>query len=584
MRTLILTVTLVVGISGCASNPEKPDEQPNQVTASGQVPQAKPRDISVEAKKAFAEAVASYQEQRKAGNPDYNALLEKFKAVTDIDSKFAEAYYNLGCIYEALRDDKKAQEQYQKALEVFPQLTLAAANWGALLARHNKLDEALAIYQKALSGDSKNSTVLLNMAAIYKQQKQFDKAAEVASQVLVRDPTNIGAYRIMAAIYYDKGDLDMAHLICERGLKVKEKDPRLLNTLGLILLKKKKVPEALVNFRVALAQAPDMIPTHINVAKIALDYKDFKVARETFQKILEYDPGNKKAAMGIGIAMLGSRDFESAKQQFTKLAEKEPKSAVPHQWLCAVARSANDGQTAMNECQKCIELSGGSLASDHPCNTVLVEIKKNLEKIRQEQEMEKQVEAQAKKMQDMIEQLTKKKQDVIDQEWAKAEQNGDPLPDTKYAGTDVPFVLKPPAVAPEKASKVQLIGAVFENVLKVEIGTMKAKWIQIDETTLEIDVPKGLDLGGWDIMVTFKDKSKDPLHFPNGLWVAKKKPKPAGDKAPAPNATNPKAAGQDGKAGPDGKPEEKMEPKPGAGVQKVEPAGKDEPADSGGTP
>jgi tetratricopeptide (TPR) repeat protein len=393
-----------------------------------------------------------------------------------------------------------------------------------MMLRKGKIDEAMSLFKRALTEDAKNSAVLLNMAAVYNQQKAFDQAINMASQVLIRDPNNIGAYRIMASVYFDKGDLEMAQLLCLRGLKVRDKDPRILNTLGLVMLKLKKIPEALSNFRQALEQEPDMIQTRFNVAKVALDYKDFKVAREEFQKILEYDPNSRKADVGLGIAMRGTGDMEAAKAHFTKLAEKHKSDALPHYWLCVLAlRNFNDNKGTIVECEKFIELSGSSLPSNHPAFAMIQEAKNNIDMDGKVKAATDAADREQKKLEEKMARLAKARQDAMDQEWEKAVKNEDPLPaEQKPPTADMPFVVVPLTVPPDKPSTVRLVGGLFDGkVAKINIGSLKATWRVIDDSTIEMDVLEGMGLGGWDILVTLKDKTE--MMFQMGLFVAEKK-------------------------------------------------------------
>ena len=136
-------------VAACSTTTEKPDKKPIDDTGGGPkttVAKVKPPDISVEGKEAFADANALYYEQKKSGHFDYEALLASYESALDKDPKLAEAHYNIGCIHEAMRNDKKAQTHYKKALEIRGDLAPAAANWGALLARKGKLDQALLVY------------------------------------------------------------------------------------------------------------------------------------------------------------------------------------------------------------------------------------------------------------------------------------------------------------------------------------------------------------------------------------------------------------------------------------------------------
>ncbi|MBW1870691.1 MAG: tetratricopeptide repeat protein, partial [Deltaproteobacteria bacterium] len=483
----------------------------------------------------FADANALYHEQKKSGRFDYEALLASYESALEKDPKLAEAHYNIGCIHEAMRNDKKAQTHYKKALEIRPDLAPAAANWGALLARKGRLDQALLVYKRALSKEAKNSAVLLNMASIYQKQKKFDLALKKSSDVLIRDPGNVGAYRIMASLYFDKGELDMAHLICLRGLTVKEEDPRLLNTLGLVLLKLKKVPEALAQFRGALKKAPDMVATRFNVAKIALDYKDFRIAREEFDKILQYEPENRKAAIGLGIALRGANKYPEAKAHFEALANRYEKWGLPHYWSGLLAlRNFNDLKTAEAEFKIFIKLSGSRLSSDHPVFGYAKEIKMSYMAEKQMKAMEKRAEKERIRQEAFEKKLADERVKKFDEAWAKAEKEGGVLPPARLKPRELPFILLPPAVLPTQKTKVRLFGMVFKGVKKVEIGNLKTKWRQVNKTTLEIIAPKGLGLGAWDIMVTYKDKHEDPMLFVGGLWVGnkpKQKPKPKDEKA-----------------------------------------------------
>jgi tetratricopeptide (TPR) repeat protein len=321
-------------------------------------------------------------------------------------------------------------------------------------------------------------------------------------------------------VYYDKGDLDMAHLICQRGLVVKDKDPRLLNTLGLVLLRMQKVPEALAQFRTALQKEPDMIQTRFNVAKIALDYKDFRVAREEFQKILAYEPDNIKAEVGLGIAMRGTGDFENALKHFQKLSEKYPKDPLPYYWRGMIhLRNITDMHAAVDEFSSFKKMSG-NLPNDHPVYALLKEARDQIEMDKKVQEEQHKAEEEGKRQQELVARLEKQKQELYDKEWARAEQENDVLPPKKLQTAEMPFVIVPLAMTSEKAETLTLAGTIFKNIAKVELGAYKVPWRQLDDYSIEIQAPKGLQVGAWDVLITFKDKTD--MLFQGGLWVGKK--------------------------------------------------------------
>ncbi len=520
-------------LTACATARPKPSAEGEKASKAAGVEKEKPKapKVSREAIEQFKRAIELYRRQAKARDPDYDAMITAFERVLEIDPKMAEAHYNLGCIYEAMHQPQKAIEHYRKALEIRPDLGPAAANWGALLARQGKLEKALRLYRRALSKESKNSVVLLNMAAIYRRKKLYDDAVKTASEVLIRDPSNVGAYRIMASVYYEKGDLDMAHLLCLRGLKVAEGDPQLLNTLGLVLLKMGKIPEALANFRAALAKAPDMLSTRFNIAKVALDYRDFDVARRQFEKILEYQPNNRKAAIGLGIALRGSGRFDEAKKHFLALAKKWPRWALPQYWLGMLElRNFNNPKAAQGRFKAFIELAGSRLSDKHPAFALLKECRQQIEMERKMKEMERRAMEEARRQAELEKKLADERARRLDAAWKEAEEKGGVLPPRKLDARQLPFVLIPPAINPEKNNRIQLFGMPFEGIKNITIGNLKVKWKQIDKYTLQIFVPKWLGLrsrdvyGPWDVAIYYRDKNRDPIVFQGGLWVGKEAP------------------------------------------------------------
>jgi Flp pilus assembly protein TadD len=91
----------------------------------------------------------------------------------------------------------------------------------------------------------------------------------------------------------------LSRLVCLRGLEAGGDDPDLHNTLGLTLLAENRVPQALDHFRKALELEPDLIQTRFNLAKIALDFGEYGVARDQFLQILNDHPSSRLAAIGL---------------------------------------------------------------------------------------------------------------------------------------------------------------------------------------------------------------------------------------------------------------------------------------------
>jgi len=90
------------------------------------------------------------REQRK-----YDEAIAKYQKATELDPKYAAAYYDWGLVLHEQKKYDEAIAQYQKAIELDPKLALAYNNLGSVLYDQKKYDEAIAKYQKATELDPK---------------------------------------------------------------------------------------------------------------------------------------------------------------------------------------------------------------------------------------------------------------------------------------------------------------------------------------------------------------------------------------------------------------------------------------------
>ena len=76
--------------------------------------------------------------------------LEELNEAIRIDSKYAPAYGILGLVYMDLRDDVKAEENFQRSLNLDPLNSEAHNNYGWFLCQRNHMDDAISHFMTAL--------------------------------------------------------------------------------------------------------------------------------------------------------------------------------------------------------------------------------------------------------------------------------------------------------------------------------------------------------------------------------------------------------------------------------------------------
>jgi tetratricopeptide (TPR) repeat protein len=216
-KRYLLTVPLLF-VLGCQS--DRPDSR--AIPADAKFTEAKEPPITADTRYAAgllaesggqpAKAVVQYAEAVKL-DPKHqaslyrlgilHAQLKDFPAATDAWQKYvvatdysASAYGNLGFCYELAGDAEMAEQSYKKGIEQSPKDQLCRVNYGLMLARLGKTNDAL-VHLKAVL---KPAEAHYNLGSVYEQQGKTAQAKLEYTRALEADPTFFDAQQRLAAM------------------------------------------------------------------------------------------------------------------------------------------------------------------------------------------------------------------------------------------------------------------------------------------------------------------------------------------------------------------------------------------------
>ncbi len=131
------------------------------------------------------EKAATY---RYASN--FDAAANELKSCTNFENVSAEYHYQLGRLQEAQGLYSEATDNFQKALELFPnhQKSLFHLAFRCDLAGDEKA--AIGYYRQIASNSPAYVSALMNLAVLYEDDEQFDKASQCVDMVLETHPNH----------------------------------------------------------------------------------------------------------------------------------------------------------------------------------------------------------------------------------------------------------------------------------------------------------------------------------------------------------------------------------------------------------
>lgn len=141
----------------------------------------------------------------KAGRiPEAIECLEKCLV---LDEQANQPMINLGAIYFGQGNLDKAQELNELAIKVQPDTSAQAyANLGLIWQQRNELDKSIASYEKAIQYDPKLATVWMNLTSVLTMKGEDDRALKAARKATELDPDSALAQNNLAVALYFSGD------------------------------------------------------------------------------------------------------------------------------------------------------------------------------------------------------------------------------------------------------------------------------------------------------------------------------------------------------------------------------------------
>lgn len=216
---------------------------------------------------------------------------EANKALTQLEKDFGNRIEVLGIAgWLALNtgDFVNAEKKFTEALSQQPSseitVQLVRALWG-----QKKHDEALDQMQVWLKDNPQDQAVLLHLAGAYLSLEKNDEAIAAYQKVADINPDYFPVFNNLAWLNRDK-DLNKAMQYAQKAQQLAPEDPFILDTLGMLTLKKGDVNNAYNLVKKATERLPNEAQFQLHLSKILIQKENNEEAKKILNALVSQIP------------------------------------------------------------------------------------------------------------------------------------------------------------------------------------------------------------------------------------------------------------------------------------------------------
>ncbi len=250
---------------------------------------------------------------------------QKIDTVLRIEPESRLALLRLGAFYESVNDYSTAKKIYKKMTAKHPDFAEAFHNLGSLWQREaahekppndKKLAKAENCYKKAIRISSDNAATYHNLGVIYFQRKCFDKATEVFQEAIAKNPKDAISLTNLAMVYYREGNYEKAIDYYRRAVAEAPGSASAYNGLGCAFFEIGRHQEAAGAFRHAMALDPNHAYALRNLGHTFRRLRRSGQAIECFEAATNLASATHEDFFSLGCAYLDAGLLDEAASSF----------------------------------------------------------------------------------------------------------------------------------------------------------------------------------------------------------------------------------------------------------------------------
>ncbi len=299
--SLLFTVGVLAGLSGCSGHKVHPKAQEN------------------------ADLCADYLGQQ---------LLEQAEArckiAIEFSPRFAQPYNLLGILERMRGHSDKAIERFKQAITYNDDFAEAHNNLGAEFFDKRLYREAADCFKTALEIDPAYIDARRNMATTYFYLNEFKKASDEFLKCVELDPNSCDCRMGLGTVALEENDFDQARGHFTKLTQICPNSDQAWYNLGFVELKTDRCQQAVTAFMNALALNKSQLEAR---NALVTAYNCVAMSNEAVKKLIEEinnNPGYPDAHFRLGLVLEEQKQFDQALTEFISTIKLDNTHALAH--------------------------------------------------------------------------------------------------------------------------------------------------------------------------------------------------------------------------------------------------------------
>lgn len=259
-------------------------------------------------------------------NREFDKALAAAQKLAEKQPSNARVQNLLGAAYEGKKDYAQARATYGKAVELDPTYVTAALNLARLDLRDGKRDQARAAYEAILESHDDQPVALVALAKMASDDGRAQEGVALLERAREKNPSAIQPRLILANYQLRRGNAAQALTLAREAYELSPQLPAVALLLGRAQLANGMTDDAISTLTELAERFPNSVDTHMQLALAYGQKRDVENTRRALNRVLELQPGNPLATLGLGNLALRTGQLDEAMKIAVELQQSQPAS------------------------------------------------------------------------------------------------------------------------------------------------------------------------------------------------------------------------------------------------------------------